>query len=239
MKPSMVAIIPARGGSKRIPRKNIRDFGGKPMIAWTIEAALESGLFDDVIVSTDDELVAEIARQHGAKTPFLRPAEISDDRSGLNVVLRHALQWLAAHGQKPAWLACLYATAPFLCAEDLRAAAAALQTNPAAEYILSVCAFPAPVQRAMTTDAEGKIHFLWPELRLAASQDLAPAFHDAGQFVIGRTEAFLTQDSALSGHCLPHIIPRHRCQDIDTLEDWEHAMHLLNALSKSRPTTVK
>lgn len=225
-----VAIIPARGGSKRIPRKNVRDFGGKPMITWTIEAALQSGIFDAVMVSTDDEEVAEIARQHGAQVPFMRPAEISGDSIGLNPVLRHGLRWLESNGGLPTWLGCLYATAPFLQAADLQAARQKLAARPEAEYVISVCTFPSPVQRAMTTDDTGEISFMWPDLRLTASQDLKDAFHDAGQFVIGRAASFLQQDSALSGHCLPHLIPRHRCQDIDTPEDWEHALHLFTAM---------
>ncbi len=234
MKERSVAIIPARGGSKRIPRKNIRDFAGKPMIAWSIEAALESGVFDDVLVSTDDEEVAATANRYGAKAPFVRPPEISGDSAGLNPVLRHGLRWLEANGGLPARLGCLYATAPFLRAEDLRAASRLLDDHATAEYVISVCTFPAPVQRAMTTDASGEIRFMWPELRLTASQDLQEAFHDAGQFVLGRATAFLTQDSALSGHCLPLVLPRHRCQDIDTPEDWEHARHLFDAHQPAR-----
>lgn len=231
-----VAIIPARGGSKRIPRKNVRDFGGKPMIAWTIEAALNSGVFDAVMVSTDDEEVAAIALQHGAQVPFVRPPEISGDAVGLNPVLRHALRWLENKGGGlPTWLGCLYATAPFLRAEDLRAGRDLLREKPEAEYVISVCAFPSAVQRAMTTDATGEIRFMWPELRTTPTQELQEAFHDAGQFVIGRSTAFLEQDSALSGRCLPLIIPRHRCQDIDTPEDWEYALHLLAAMQAAGP----
>ncbi len=231
MRLDSVAIIPARGGSKRIPRKNVRTFGDKPMIVWSIEAALKSGVFDEVIVSTDDDEVAEVARHYGATVPFMRPQEISGDTAGLNQVLRHALHWLKYEGGgQPEWLGCVYATAPFLRAEDLRAARDRLRKNPEAEYVISVCTFPAPIQRAMITDASGHIRFMYPELRLTATQELKEAFHDAGQFVIGRSTAFLEQDSVLNGHCLPLVIPRHRCQDIDTPEDWEHALHLFNAV---------
>lgn len=231
MKARTVAIIPARGGSKRIPRKNIRDFGGKPMIAWSIEAARESGAFDEVIVSTDDEEVATIAHEFGAQVPFVRPPEFSGDTIGLNAVLRHALRWLQSEGGGlPERLGCVYATAPFLQPEDLRQAFRLLDEKPEAEYVLSVCTFPSPVQRAMTTDASGEISFLWPELRLTPSQNLQEAFHDAGQFAIGKAACFLEHDSALKGRCLPLVIPRHRCQDIDTPEDWEHALHLFAAM---------
>lgn len=226
-----VAIIPARGGSKRIPRKNIRDFGGKPMIAWSIEAAFKSGVFDEVIVSTDDEEVAEVARQYGAKVPFVRPPEFSGDVIGLNAVLRHALRWLVEEGGgMPERLGCVYATAPFVEPEDLQQAFRLLDEKSEAEYVLSVCTFPSPVQRAMTTDDAGNIRFMWPELRLTPTQDLKEAFHDAGQFAIGKAACFLQHDSALQGNCLPLIIPRHRCQDIDTPEDWEHALHLFAAM---------
>ncbi len=231
MKDRSVAIIPARGGSKRIPRKNIREFGGRPMIAWSIQAALESGVFESVIVSTDDPEVAEIACECGAQVPFVRPPEISGDQVGLNPVLKHALNWLEMEGGgRPSFLGCIYATAPFLRASDLREAFERLHKKPEAEYVLSVCTFPSPVQRAMTTDEAGEIRFMWPELRLTPSQDLQECFHDAGQFVIGRATSFLEQDSALSGHCLPFVLPRYRCQDIDTAEDWEQARHLFSAL---------
>jgi pseudaminic acid cytidylyltransferase len=230
-KPRTVAIIPARGGSKRIPRKNIRDFGGKPMIAWSIEATLQSGVFDEVIVSTDDEEVAAVARQAGAQVPFVRPPEFSGDVIGLNAVLRHALGWLQEeNGGLPERLGCIYATAPFLQPEDLRQACSLLDKKLEAEYVLSVCTFPSPVQRAMTTDEGGEIRFMWPELRLTPTQDLKEAFHDAGQFAIGRAACFMEHDSVLKGRCLPLIIPRHRCQDIDTPEDWEHALHLFAAM---------
>lgn len=230
-----VAIIPARGGSKRIPRKNIRPFAGKPMIAWSIEAAIASGVFDEVIVSTDDEEVAEVARHYRASVPFLRPPDISGDTAGLNAVLRHALKWWECErGELPALLGCLYATAPFMRAQDLNAAKGLLNENPMADYVISVCTFPSPVQRAMTTSADGMIRFMWPNLRLMSSQDLPETFHDAGQFVLGRSAAFLQHDSALSGQCLPFIIPRHRCQDIDTPEDWDQALHLFAALQATR-----
>jgi pseudaminic acid cytidylyltransferase len=231
MKGRTVAIIPARGGSKRIPRKNIREFGGKPMIAWSIQAALESDVFESVLVSTDDPEVAQIARECGAQVPFVRPLEISGDQVGLNPVLKHALNWLEMEGGgRPSFLGCIYATAPFLRAADLREAFERLNKKPEAEYVISVCTFPSPVQRAMTTDEAGEIRFMWPELRLTPSQDLPECFHDAGQFVIGRATSFLQQDSALSGHCLPFVLPRYRCQDIDTPEDWEQAYHLFSAL---------
>jgi pseudaminic acid cytidylyltransferase len=221
-----IALIPARGGSKRVPRKNILDFAGKPMIAWSIQAALSSGAFDEVIVSTDDSEIAQIAKQYGASVPFIRPAEISNDQAGLTAVIRHAITWLRDQGQGPDIVACAYATAPFLRAEDLRKSVEQLIAQPNAEYVLAVTSFAAPVQRAIAQGAEGYLEFLCPEFAEARSQNTREAFHDAGHFFTGRANAFMTYPSALFGKTLPCVIPRILCQDIDTPEDWNHALSL-------------
>jgi len=226
MNPSCIAIIPARGGSKRIPRKNIRSFGGKPMIAWSIEVALESGVFDDVIVSTDDAEIAEIAKQYGASVPFVRPVEISNDHAGLTAVLRHAITWLRDHENSPDIVACVYATAPFLRTQDLRASFQQLIAQKDTEFVLAVSSFGAPVQRAIVRGSNGHINFLWPDFSEARSQNTLEAYHDAGHFFIGRADAFMTYPTTLSGKTLPCIIPRMLCQDIDTHEDWDHALSL-------------
>jgi len=223
-----IAIIPARGGSKRIPRKNIREFGGQPMIAWTIQALLESRVFDEVLVSTDDAEVAEIARHYGAQSPFVRPADLSTDHSGITPVLRHAITWRREQGSSPVMVACAYPTAPFLSAADLRAAQAQLCARTDADYVLAVTSFAAPVQRAITIGDEGFMRFFWPEFAQARSQDTREAFHDAGHFFMGRTEAFMKYPTTLSGKTLPFFIPRLRCQDIDTPEDWDHALSLFD-----------
>jgi pseudaminic acid cytidylyltransferase len=221
-----VAVIPARGGSRRIPRKNIRLFAGKPMIAWSVKAALDSGVFDEVIVSTDDLQIAEIARSLGAQVPFMRPLELSDDYVGITPVVRHAITWLREAGRAPQLVACVYSTAPFLQADDLQSACNQLHASADMDYVLAVCSFPSPVQRAITGGKEGGLEFLWPEFAQTRSQDLRQGFYDAGQFFAGRADAFMRYSSALEGRAMPYLIPRMRCQDIDTEEDWEHAESL-------------
>lgn len=224
-----IAIIPARGGSKRIPRKNIKPFCGKPMIAWSIEAALQSACFDQVIVSTDDAEIAEVARQWGAAVPFVRPAELSDDHTGTIPVIRHAIEWFNLQGQSVEQVCCLYATAPFVTAEDLRRGLDVLQGNDC-DYAFSVTSFPFPIQRAIRINAEGRAEMFSPEHFNTRSQDLEDAFHDAGQFYWGRAVAWLQGEMIFSPHSLPVLLPRHRVQDIDTPEDWARAEWLFKAM---------
>lgn len=217
-----VAIIPARGGSKRLPRKNIRPFAGKPMISWSIEAALESAVFDDVIVSTDDEEIAEIARASGASIPGLRPAELSGDTAAFMPVIRHHLRLLP----EPAELACcIYATAPFVRAAALRQAVQTLRESEA-EFVLSVTAFDYPIQRALKLNDSKQLGFVQPEYALKRSQELEPRYHDAGQFFGGRVSALMEHDAVLFARCMPLIIPRDEAVDIDTEEDWRFAEKL-------------
>ena len=221
-------MIPARGGSRRIPRKNIRPFHGRPMLAWPVAAALACGLFDRVVVSTDDAEIAEAARAHGAEAPFLRPPELSDDQTGVLPVVRHALETVG----RGAVLACLiYPTAPFLRASALREGFEALCAHPDKAYALSVTSFPAPVQRALRITADGALEPRHPEHRQSRSQDLEPAFHDAGQFCWGRAEAFIAGEPVFSDRALPVVIPRHLVQDIDTEEDWRRAELMFGALN--------
>jgi N-acylneuraminate cytidylyltransferase len=222
-----IAVIPARGGSKRIPRKNIRPFHGRPMLAWPIAAALASGLFDRVVVSTDDPEIAETAKAHGAETPFLRPTELSGDQTGVLPVVQQAIATL---GGDPAFVCLIYPTAPFLRPEALREGFGLLSGRPDKAYALSVTSFPAPVQRALKITAEGALEPLYPEHRQTRSQDLEPAFHDAGQFCWGRTEAWLAGEPVFSDRALPVVIPRHLVQDIDTEEDWRRAELMFAAL---------
>ena len=221
-----VAIIPARGGSKRIPRKNLLPFDGVPMIVRSIRTALDSGLFEQVVVSTDDAEIAELALAHGAQVPFLRPAELADDFTGTAAVIVHALQQLPAFD----YACCVYATAPLLQARFLSEGFELLQQHPQKSFAFSVCSFGFPVQRALTLDGQGALTALYPEFRNTRSQDLPEAFQDAGQFYWGRSEAWLRGDVLYSPASLPVLLPRHLVQDIDTLEDWKRAEYLYAAL---------
>ncbi|WP_130901809.1 pseudaminic acid cytidylyltransferase [Pseudomonas sp. Sample_23] len=223
---SCVAIIPARGGSKRIPRKNLKPFDGVPMIVRSIRTALESGLFGAVVVSTDDEEIADVARANGAEVPFMRPADLADDFTGTAAVIVHALQRLPVFD----YACCVYATAPLLQARYLRQGLDLLKQHPHKSFAFSVCGFGFPVQRALTLDEEGALTSLYPEFRTTRSQDLPEAFQDAGQFYWGRSEAWLRGETLFSPASLPVILPRHLVQDIDTPEDWKRAEYLYAAL---------
>lgn len=224
-----LAIIPARGGSKRIPRKNIKPFCGKPMIAWSIEAAQESGCFDRVIVSTDDAEIAEVARQYGAEVPFMRPLELSDDHTGTIPVIRHAIETINSQGRAVEQACCLYATAPFIRAEDLRRGLELLQGS-GGNYAFSVTSYAFPIQRAIRLTPEGRVEMFNPEHFNTRSQDLEEAYHDAGQFYWGRAEAWLQGQMIFSPASLPVMLPRHRVQDIDTPEDWVRAEWMFKAM---------
>ncbi|CAE6881421.1 Cytidylyltransferase [Vibrio sp. B1REV9] len=228
-----VAIIPARGGSKRIPRKNIKAFHGKPMIAYSIEAAIASGCFDKVIVSTDDEEIAAVARAHGAEVPFLRPAEISDDYATTMDVMAHAIHWCQNDGWDVEAVCCLYATAPFVLPEDLQRGYALLRDT-GAQFVFSATSFPFPIQRAIKLDEFGSVSMFSPENEQVRSQDLEEAYHDAGQFYWGKTSAFLARLSMFSPHSKAVLLPRNRVQDIDTPEDWELAEALFSVLKLAK-----
>ncbi len=228
-----VAIIPARGGSKRIARKNIKPFHGLPIMAYSIRTALACGLFDRVIVSTDDEEIAQIAREHGGETPFMRPQALSGDYAGTMEVVQHALGELDKLGERAAFACCIYATAPFLQTRYLREGLQLLQTHADKAFAFSVTTFDFPVQRALRVTADGALDAMYPEYRLARSQDLDTAWHDAGQFYWGRAEAWRRGDTLFSQASLPVALPRHFVQDIDTLEDWHRAQWIYAALQAS------
>lgn len=223
-----VAIIPARGGSKRIPRKNIRDFCGKPMIAWAIEAAKSSGIFDHILVSTDDEEIAAVAIHWGAEVPFIRPAALSDDYTGTGAVVKHATEWVLHHLGKVDFICTIYATAPFIKSSDLLQGIAQLQSSNK-QMAFTVTSFPFPIQRAIKIDEKGNISMFQPEHYKTRSQDLEAAYHDAGQFYWARTAAVLNDVSAFSSEAIPLILPRHQVQDIDTPEDWHRAELMFSA----------
>jgi pseudaminic acid cytidylyltransferase len=224
-----IAVIPARGGSKRIPRKNIRDFCGKPMIAYSIEAALQSGCFDRVIVSTDDVEIAEIAKKYGAEVPFMRPAELSNDYAGTIPVIGHAIEWLMEQGLDPQLVCCLYATAPFITPEYLQQGLQQLKETEAA-YAFTVTSYAFPIQRAIKINPELGIEMFDPESFNTRSQDLDEAWHDAGQFYWGKAECWLTEKVIFGPESSPIILPRHQVQDIDTYEDWMRAEWLFKAM---------
>lgn len=217
-----VAVIPARGGSKRIPMKNIKVFHGKPIIAWSIEAALESGCFDKVIVSTDDERIAQCAREHGAETPFVRPPELSDDFVGTAEVIRHSINWLESQGSIVSHVCCIYATAPFTSSVDLRDGFKLLEENDV-DFVLPVAKSPFPIQRALRIGGDGLLKMMEPDMYNVRSQDLEPSYHDAGQFYWATRDAWMTEAIPYMLQVFPMVIPRYRVQDIDDLEDWEAA----------------
>lgn len=223
-----IAVIPARGGSKRIPRKNIRAFAGRPILGYSIAAARECGRFDRILVSTDDEEIAAVARAEGAEVPFLRPATLADDFTGTNAVVRHAIATLEAAGAAIELACCIYATAPFVQARHLIEGCDRLSAAPASAFAFSVTSFPFPVQRAIRLAGDG-VAPLWPENIGARSQDLPEAYHDAGQFYWGRARAFLDDLPIFAPHSIPIVLPRWLVQDIDTLEDWERAERMYRA----------
>jgi N-acylneuraminate cytidylyltransferase len=229
-----VAIIPARGGSKRVPRKNVRPFAGRPMLAWSIAAARDSGCFDRIVVSTDDAEVADVATAWGADVPFVRPAELADDRTPTLPVIAHALATLGAGGAAIEAVCCLYPTAPLVDADDLRRALTTLRET-GADYVFSATTFDFAVQRALTCDAEGRVAPMFPEFIGHRSQDLPLAIHDAGMFYWGTAAAFAAERPIFGPASRAHQIPRYRTQDIDTEEDWVHAELLFKAIKDFRP----
>jgi pseudaminic acid cytidylyltransferase len=232
-----LAVIPARGGSKRIPRKNIKVFCGKPMIAWSIEAALQSGCFDKIVVSTDDAEIAEVARQCGAQVPFMRPAVLSDDHTGTTAVIAHAINWFTAQGQTPQQVCCVYATAPFVLAADLRQGITVL-TETGADYAFSVTSYAFPIQRAIRITDSGRVDMFQPQHFNTRSQDLEEAYHDAGQFYWGQADAWLQNKMIFSAGSAPIKLSRHRVQDIDTPEDWLRAEWLFKAQQVAVPSAA-
>ncbi len=229
-----IAVIPARGGSKRIPRKNIKPFYGKPIIAWSIEAALNSGCFDQVIVSTDDEEVAEVARAYGAATPFARPAALSDDYTGTTPVIAHAIEWANANAKQQIALACcIYATAPFISTVDLKKGLD-MMTSEGCDYAFAVASYAFPIQRAIRITTKQRVEMFDSTQFNTRSQDLEEAWHDAGQFCWGKAEAWLSGKPVFSQDAAPVVLPRYRVQDIDTLEDWVRAECLYRVMQETQ-----
>lgn len=216
-----VAIITARGGSKRIPRKNIKEFLGVPVIKYAIDAALASGCFDEVMVSTDDKEISEIARRFNARIPFLRSAETSHDFATTADVIEEVLLEYKKIGRNFEYFCCIYATAPFVSPGSIQQGYDILKRG-AADTVLPVVRFSSPIQRAFTL-AGGRLQMLWPENKAVRSQDLPIAYHDAGQFYWGSTAKFLQHKSLFTDNTLPIELLESQVQDIDTLEDWKVA----------------
>lgn len=223
-----VAIIPARGGSKRIPRKNVKNFHGKPMISYSIEAARKSGCFDKVIVSTDDHEIADVALSCGAEVPFIRPDSISDDHATTMDVMKHALDWMEQQDWEVSEVCCIYATAPFIRSSDLTSGLDILLSS-GSLYTFSATTFPFPIQRAIRLKNE-KVEMFDRSTMNVRSQDLEEAYHDAGQFYWGKAEAFQNKLPIFDDQSRIVLLPRKRVQDIDTPEDWDLAESLFKAL---------
>lgn len=215
-----LAIITARGGSKRIPRKNIKPFCGKPILCYSIEAALSSGVFDEVMVSTDDEEIAQVAKQAGAKVPFFRSAETADDYASTDDVIMEVIKAYQQIGQYFDSFCCIYPTAPFLSSERLRSAMELLKE---ADSVMPVVPFSYPPQRGLIVNDAGFVERQFPEYATARSQDLPKIYHDCGQFYACRTDAFLAAGTTDVERLLPLVLTELEVQDIDTMEDWELA----------------
>ena len=227
-----LCIIPARGGSKRIPRKNIKEFCGQAMIGYSIEAALTSQCFDKVVVSTDDQEIAEVAKSFGAEVPFIRPDELANDHAATIPVVKHAIEWFDEQGQLPTDVCCLYATAPFIQSQTISKAFQQLQESEA-DYCFSVTSFAFPIQRSIRITQDGKVDMFYPENFNVRSQDLEEAYHDAGQFYWGKAQAFKDELPIFSETASPYILPRYLVQDIDTMEDWIRAESMHRVLQET------
>lgn len=225
-----LAVIPARGGSKRIPRKNVKLFAGRPIIAWSIQAARDSGLFERIVVSTDDPEICAVARAEGAEVPFMRPASLSDDHTGTLAVVAHAIRTLAAESYAPQHVCCIYPTAPLLQPASLREGYEKLRGT-GVSFSFGVASYGHPIQRALRLSPQGVVSMFEPSHAMTRSQDLEPAYHDAGQFCWGTVEAFLAGVSPLSSASAAVTLPRNRVVDIDTADDWELAESLHLALA--------
>lgn len=218
----LLCIIPARGGSKRIPHKNIREFKGKPIIAYAISAAIESGIATEVMVSTDDDEIATIANQFGANTPFMRSKENSNDTSGIADVLIEVIESYKALGREFEYILCVLATSPLIQSSNLKKAYDMLQTNKVADSVCPIEKFSYPPQRSLII-RNGELVMKHPENYNSRSQDLEPLYHDCGQFFLFRTKALLRDKMLYTKHTLPLELKESESQDIDNMEDWKLA----------------
>jgi len=224
-----IAIIPARAGSKRIPKKNIKPFLGRPIIEYSIEIAMKSNLFDKVVVSTDDDDIARVAIGQGAEVPFIRPKELSDDFSGTHEVVGHAVKWLEDNGRKIDYVCCIYATAPFIQIDDLKKGFELIQTDKW-DSIIAATNFSYPVFRSFHKIDSGGIKMLFPEHYTTRSQDLPEVFHDAGQFYWASSKVWKEKPKGFNERSSIVHLPNWRVQDIDTLDDWIRAERIYESL---------
>jgi pseudaminic acid cytidylyltransferase len=221
-----IAIVPARAGSKRIPNKNVRDFCGQPMVAWTIRTLIETGLFSRIVVSTDSAEIATLCRSLGAEIPFLRPQVLADDHTPTLPVVAHALHELGiTENSFGTFVCCAYATAPFITAKDIQDGFDQLN-SPAVDYVFSATTFDFPVFRALRKIGETGVEPVFPSQIAFRSQDLPECIHDAGQYYWGTASAFLSQKPIFGDRSIAQMIPRYRVQDIDTEEDWRRAENI-------------
>ena len=228
-----IAVIPARGGSKRIPRKNIKPFCGKPMIAYSIEAAIRAGIFDEIIVSTDDEEIAGIAKNAGASVPFMRPKELSDDYTATGAVVEHAIKFLQARGDRIKFVCTIYATAPLIDEFYIKLGLEKLRASNA-KNAFSCTSMPFPIWRTFKIAKDGRCEMFWRENFAKRSQDLEEAYQDAGQFYWTNLDASSSDEIFFGRDSIAIVLPRHLVQDIDTPQDWIRAEFLYKAVQKSR-----
>ncbi len=227
-----LCVIPARGGSKRIPRKNIKFFCGQAMIGYSIKVALDSQCFDQVIVSTDDAEIAEVAKSFGASVPFVRPKSLANDYAGTIPVIKHAIEWFDNQNQLPSEVCCLYATAPFVQVDTIRKAYEQMKQEQA-DYCFTVTSFAFPIQRAVKVTKDNRVEMLYPGHLETRSQDLEESYHDAGQFYWGKAESFRQKKPLFSKDATPYILPRYLVQDVDTPEDWKRAELMYQVMKKN------
>ena len=233
-----ICVIPARGGSKRIPRKNIKPFLGKPVIAYPIEAALASGLFDEVVISTDDSEIASVAKQLGATVPFERPRVLADDHTPTAPVLIHAIEWFEKQGHTVTEMTCMYPATPFITKELLKEAYQYWK-NAGASYCFSVSEFPSAPQRALTLTEQGRLKSLQPQYISTRTQDLPKAYFDTGMFYLCDAQVFKNKVPLYSDASVPFVLPRHIAHDIDTNEDWLYAEKIYKFIQQEIQTQIK
>jgi pseudaminic acid cytidylyltransferase len=228
-----VAIIPARGGSKRIPRKNIKIFNGKPMIGWSIEAAKKSEIFDKIIVSTDDEEIAEISEKFGAQVPFFRPKKLSDDFTGTTEVIKHAIKFLIENGNDIEFACCIYAIAPLIDALDIKNSFSVINKSKWS-YVFSVSDYSTNIYRSFTTNSDGGIRMIFPKNFTTRSQDLPKSLFDAGQFYWGKVDSWINEIKIFDKNSYPYVLPNWRVCDIDTIEDWKRLEIIKKILTENK-----
>ena len=233
MDAKIIAVIPARGGSKRIPRKNIKPFCGKPMIVYSIEAAIRAGIFDEIIVSTDDEEIADVAKNAGASVPFMRPKELSDDYTATGAVVEHAIKFLQARGDRIKFVCTIYATAPLIDEFYIKLGLEKLRASNA-KNAFSCTSMPFPIWRTFKIAKDGRCEMFWRENFDKRSQDLEEAYQDAGQFYWTNLDAPSSDEIFFGRDSIAIVLPRHLVQDIDTPQDWIRAEFLYEAVQKSR-----